>query len=140
MGNSIQEAVQVFCPICSRGVLVRNESMYRCPRCDRQVCRPCFDKEHRLCVECCGPLKGRPNTGPTFPAADEPVPAVDQPPPVARRDRAKQGVWFFLTGIVAFVAIMLSSLVVTVPGWLTPVVAGIGVIAFVGGIILILKN
>ena len=140
MGNSIQEAVQVFCPICSRGVLVRNESMYRCPRCDRQVCRPCFDKEHRLCVDCCGSLKGKPNTGPYIPSADESRTFEETPVPATRRDRTKQGVWFFLTGIVAFVAIMLSSLFVTVPSWLTPVAAAIGVVAFVGGIIMILRD
>lgn len=140
MGKSIQEAVQIFCPICARGVLVRNESMYKCPQCEREVCRPCFDKEHRQCVDCCGTMKGKPNPRPSNPLADELEAMPGALPRSSRADRTRQGVWFFLTGIVAFVAIMLLGLFVTVPAWLTPVAAGIGVIAFVGGIIMILTD
>ncbi|GEM_PF-1559909 len=142
MSESIQEAVQVFCPICARGVIVRNESMYKCPACERQVCRPCFDKEHRLCVECCGPMKGTPNVRSAVQQAGgsrhacAAAPAAGQRP----RDRTRQGIWFFLAGITAFVAVMLLSLFVRIPVWLTPAAAGVGVVAFVAGIVLILKD
>lgn len=50
-----QRPVQVFCDICSRGVLVWKESMYRCPACSRQVCAECFDRNLRKCAVCGAP-------------------------------------------------------------------------------------
>ncbi|MCU0607739.1 MAG: hypothetical protein MUF78_10055 [Candidatus Edwardsbacteria bacterium] len=141
MSESIQEVVQVFCPICARGVIVRNESMYKCPACGRQVCRPCFDKEHRLCIECCGPMKGTPNPRPTA-GREERWTAREAPGrsrPVGR-DRTRQGIWFFGAGIAAFAAVMVTSLFVSVPPWLTTAAAGAGVLSFVGGIVIILRD
>ena len=50
--KTIQEVIQIFCPICSKGILVRNESMYKCKKCSKEVCLVCFDRPARLCVEC----------------------------------------------------------------------------------------
>ncbi|MRR09797.1 hypothetical protein EG831_06945 [bacterium] len=141
MTESINEVVQVFCSICARGVIVRNESMYKCPACGRQVCRPCFDKEHRLCIECCGPMKGTPNPRPAagreqrFASGDGGGGAQHR-----GRDRTRQGIWFFGAGIAAFAAVMVASLFVTAPPWLTTAAAGAGVLSFVGGIVMILRD
>lgn len=142
MAESIQEVVQVFCPICARGVIVRNESMYKCPACGRQVCRPCFDKDHRLCVECRGPMDGKRSPRPA-PAAAPPQRYGDDrggPSRPRGRDRTRQGIWFFGAGIAAFAAVMVASLWISVPPWLTTAAAGAGVLAFVGGIVMILRD
>lgn len=55
--KTIQEVIQIFCPICSKGVLVRNESMYKCKKCGKEVCQICFDRQVRLCVECANEAK-----------------------------------------------------------------------------------
>lgn len=55
--KTIQEVIQIFCPICSRGVIVRNESMYKCKKCGKEVCQICFDRQVRLCVECANEAK-----------------------------------------------------------------------------------
>ncbi len=52
-----ERVIQVFCDICSRGVLVWRESMYKCPTCGKQVCFGCFDTSHRQCVDCSRPVR-----------------------------------------------------------------------------------
>jgi hypothetical protein len=52
-----ERVIQVFCDICSRGVLVWRESMYKCPDCGKQVCHACFHSPHRQCVECSRPQR-----------------------------------------------------------------------------------
>jgi hypothetical protein len=134
------DSIQVFCPICARGVLIRNESMYKCPQCQRVVCRPCFDKEHRLCVDCCDPqLKGKPR-GPGrshIPALADPALAPSAAP---ARDHTRQGIILFVAGIVALVSVMVLGLFLTIPSWLTGVIAGAACLSFTFGIVQLLKN
>lgn len=52
-----ERVIQVFCDICSRGVLVWRESMYKCPDCGKQVCSSCFDSAHRQCMDCSRPKR-----------------------------------------------------------------------------------
>jgi hypothetical protein len=52
-----ERVIQVFCDICSRGVLVWRESMYKCPKCGKQVCHTCFHPPHKMCVECSRPQR-----------------------------------------------------------------------------------
>ena len=132
------EAIQVFCPICARGVLIRNESMYKCPRCQREVCRPCFDKEHRLCVDCCGPLlKGKPRVND---AADRPDPDGPPLPQAPSRDRTRDGIWLLVAGVVLIAAAMLLSLFLSIPNWLMTILAGIACVLFVLGMTRLLKG
>jgi hypothetical protein len=55
--KSVQDVIQIFCHICSRGVIVRNESMFKCKKCGKEVCQVCFDRQARLCVECVAEAK-----------------------------------------------------------------------------------
>lgn len=43
---------QHFCDICSRGVILRREPVFKCRGCGRIVCRDCFNSPMRLCEEC----------------------------------------------------------------------------------------
>jgi len=43
---------QVFCDVCSRGVTLNWEHIYRCRGCGRVVCKDCFRPELKLCSEC----------------------------------------------------------------------------------------
>ena len=52
----MSDAVQVFCDICSRGVLVFKEPMYKCKNCGKQVCETCFSKDYKVCAECAKPI------------------------------------------------------------------------------------
>ena len=138
MDKEIVDSIQVFCPICARGVLIRNESMYKCPQCQRVVCRPCFDKEHRLCVDCCDPqLKGKPRRASHIPALEDP----DEPQPARpSRDRTKEGVWLFVAGVVLIAGAMVMSLLVSIPNWLMTIVAGVACILFILGMTHLLRN
>ncbi len=42
----------VFCDVCSRGVMLNWEHIYRCRLCSKHVCRDCFDAELKLCIDC----------------------------------------------------------------------------------------
>ncbi len=131
MSKEVADSIQVFCPICARGVLVRNESMYKCPKCQRVVCRPCFDKEQRLCVDCCDPqLKGKPRG-----SGHSVVPA-----PAAAPNRTRRGVALFVAGIAALVAVVVLGLFVTLPNWLTGIIVCAACISFTLGIVQLLKN
>jgi hypothetical protein len=52
-----ERVIQVFCDICSRGVLIWKESMYKCQRCGKQVCHTCFDTSLKQCLECARPVR-----------------------------------------------------------------------------------
>jgi hypothetical protein len=43
---------QVFCDVCSRGVTLNWEHIYRCRACSRHTCKECFRPELKLCSEC----------------------------------------------------------------------------------------
>jgi hypothetical protein len=43
---------QVFCDVCSRGVTLNWEHIYRCRLCGKHVCIECFRPELKLCAEC----------------------------------------------------------------------------------------
>jgi hypothetical protein len=141
MAPEATDSIQVFCPICARGVLIRNESMYKCPRCERVVCRPCFNKEHRLCVECCDPqTKGRPRSTSPIPALSDPDDPHPAQPVRLPRDRTRQGIALFVTGIAALVAVVVLGQFVTLPNWLTALIVCAACISFTLGIVQLLKD
>lgn len=43
---------QVFCEVCSRGVLISREPVYKCRQCGKVVCRDCFHSPLRQCEDC----------------------------------------------------------------------------------------
>lgn len=43
---------QQFCEVCSRGVILGRESVYKCAGCGKIVCRDCFHPQQRQCDEC----------------------------------------------------------------------------------------
>lgn len=57
----MSEGVQVFCDICSRGVLIHKESIYKCKKCGKQVCVDCFDRGFIICKECAKPIRLKQN-------------------------------------------------------------------------------
>lgn len=136
MDKVIQEAVQVFCQICSRGVIVRNESMFKCKACGREVCRACFSREERLCIECAG--DSRPQD-------------LRRAAPPGRRDegrprefpeeprRTRRDVWLVIAGMLLFTAGIGTSLLPMVPFWAGLAAAGAGVIMLAKGLIGLLK-
>lgn len=93
-----QRPVQVFCDICSRGVLVWKESMYRCPGCGKQVCADCFDRKHRKCHACCAPEREQ------LRLQRENAALLDEERRIAAmRTRNLQATWGGIIGAVAFV-------------------------------------
>jgi len=48
---------QVFCDVCHRGVLINQESMYKCEACARQVCGTCWDSRYNICSICSQPYR-----------------------------------------------------------------------------------
>ncbi|MCK5116888.1 MAG: hypothetical protein KAR44_09830 [Candidatus Aegiribacteria sp.] len=44
--------VQIFCDICSKGVLVHKSSMYKCRVCGKQVCNSCWVSKYNKCRLC----------------------------------------------------------------------------------------
>ncbi|MDM7993542.1 MAG: hypothetical protein QUS11_09525 [Candidatus Fermentibacter sp.] len=43
---------QLFCEVCSRGVILGRESVYKCAVCGKIVCRDCFHTPQKQCDEC----------------------------------------------------------------------------------------
>ena len=132
--KGIEKVSQIFCPICSRGVLVENESMYKCKLCNRVVCRPCFDKEHRLCVEC----NKASHQGIWVP--EDLSQQTIMKPEVDGKSYRKMGVWFVISGLVVFSGVTLGSVLVEIPKWLVVILAVGGIYLFVRGIMLLLKD
>jgi hypothetical protein len=128
MDKGIQEVIQVFCPICSRGVIVRNESMFRCKQCGRDVCRSCFDREERFCIECVGGRKPQDlrRSGEGHPPAVSRAKGTETAPEGSRRDAR-----LVVAGLVVFAAGLSTSLLMAVPLWagLVAAAAGIGMMA-----------
>ncbi len=134
MERGIQEVIQVFCSICSRGVLVRNESMYKCKKCGREICRGCFDKEHRLCLECV--KEAMPETGSRMEIFKAAQPSgIDDP-----KARRKQHVWMIIVGIVMFGGVLLLSVIIYIPGLVVMAVAAAGLYLAVRNMLNMLKN
>ena len=106
MERGIQEVIQVFCSICSRGVLVRNESMYKCKQCGQEVCRSCFDREQRLCVEC---VKQK---MPEAANKVERIKTMHQVSDDKPSNYYKKAIWLMVVGLVLFTGVLLLSIVI----------------------------
>jgi hypothetical protein len=122
--------VQVFCQICSRGVIVRNESMCKCKACGREVCRACFDREERQCIECVGERKPH--------DLRKPAAAKEAAEPVAREKATakaadKRNVVLTIVGMALFATGISTSLLPVIPLWA-------GLVAAVGGVFLFAKG
>lgn len=134
MESGIQEVIQIFCSICSRGVLVRNESMYKCKKCGREVCRGCFDKEHRLCLECVE------ETIPEAANKMEKFKAFQSHSPEEPQERKKQHIWLIVLGFVIFGGVLLSSIFMYIPDLVVLIVAVAGLFLAVRNILNLLNN
>jgi hypothetical protein len=139
MDGSIQEAIQVFCPICARGVIVRNESMFKCKRCGREVCRACFDRDERQCLECVGERKPHDLRSAKHQIKDEgSAPEMPRPSPAAERPRT--AVWLVASGLFLFAAGLSTSLLPAIPFWAGLLTAVAGVVLFAKGLISLLRS
>ena len=134
MERGIQEVIQVFCSICSRGVLVRNESMYKCKKCGREICRGCFDKEHRLCLECV--KETMPEVGDRM----ENFIAVQNSNIEDPKNRIKQHIWMIVIGIVMFGGVLLLSVIIYIPVLVVLAIAVSGLYLAVRNMLNMLKN
>ncbi|MDP2807084.1 MAG: hypothetical protein Q8O74_02970 [bacterium] len=114
--KTIQEAIQIFCPICSKGILVRNESMYKCKKCGKEVCQICFDRQVRLCVECASEAK-KENT------YLEQRPGPREPSGKTGRQSRKVGLFLLIAGLVVIPAAFLVGVIVNLPHM--PIVVGV---------------
>lgn len=130
MEKGIQDGIQVFCSICSRGVIVRNESMFKCKWCGREVCRTCFDREGRACVECVGERKPRDLSRPA--SAPEPGKSFVRTTESASPS-SKNNALFVIAGVVLFAAGISTSMMPFIPLWA-------GLVAAVGGVLLLAKG
>lgn len=130
MDKVIQEVVQVFCQICSRGVIVRNESMFKCKACGREVCRTCFDREERQCVECVGERKPQDLRKPAA-AAKPAEPFVRNN--VEAKTTSKRNVMMVIVGVALFATGISTSLLPVIPLWA-------GLVVAVGGVVLLAKG
>jgi hypothetical protein len=100
-----QRPIQVFCDVCSRGVLVWKESMYRCPACGKQVCVDCFDRNLRKCHACAGPEREQ------LRLQRENAALLDEERRIAAMHARKlQATW---GGILGAIAVVLGSALVT---------------------------
>ncbi len=43
---------QQFCEVCSRGVILSRESLFKCIQCGKVVCRNCFHAQQKQCDDC----------------------------------------------------------------------------------------
>jgi len=134
MERGIQEVIQVFCSICSRGVLVRNESMYKCKQCGLEVCRSCFDKEHRLCVECVR------QKAPEAPNKMERIKALQQDRDEKSELDKKTQITVMILGFALFGGVLLLSVVIYIPEWVVLAVAVLGLYLGIRNILNLLKN
>lgn len=114
--RTIQDAVQIFCPICSKGVIVRNESMYKCKKCGKEVCQICFDRQVRLCVECAGEAKKEDTYS-------ELRPGVGVPLKKPSSQNKKTGLILLIFGLVVIPATFLMGVLVNLP--YMPVIVGL---------------
>jgi hypothetical protein len=121
--KTINEVIQIFCPICSKGVLVRNESMYKCKKCGKEVCQICFDRQVRLCVECANEAK-KENT------YSELRPGVRELPGQPVKQNRKLGLFLLIAGLVAIPAAFIAGVLVYFP--YMPVAVGILVLVGFG--------
>ena len=106
--KTIQEVIQIFCPICSKGILVRNESMYKCKKCGKEVCQICFDRQVRLCVECANEAKKEDTYS-------DLRPGVGVPSGKPRKQNKKTGLFLLITGLVVIPATFLVGVLVNLP-------------------------
>jgi len=130
--KTIQEAIQVFCPICSKGILVRNESMYKCKKCGKEVCLVCFDRPARLCVECVSEAKKESTYSELKPAARE---SSGQPGIQSR----KAGLIMLISGLTLIPATFLVGALVNLPymSILVGVLEIVGFVLFIKGFLII---
>jgi hypothetical protein len=130
--KTIQEVIQIFCPICSKGVIVRNESMYKCKKCGKEVCQICFDRQVRLCVECAGEAK-KEN------AYLELRPGVVEPIKKPKKQNHKIGLLLLITGLVIIPVGFLLGVFVILP--YMPLLVGVlelaGFFLFIKGFIMV---
>jgi hypothetical protein len=106
--KSVQDVIQIFCHICSRGVIVRNESMFKCKKCGKEVCQVCFDRQVRLCVECANEAKKEDTYSELRPGVREPL---VQP---VKQNR-KLGLFLLIGGLVVIPATFLVGVLVNLP-------------------------
>jgi hypothetical protein len=100
-----ERVIQVFCDICSRGVLVWRESMYKCPDCGKQVCSGCFDGPHRQCMDCSRPKREAEEMSRLVARQ-----AAEEQEREAARIRASNRLWI---GILSAVALVTAASIVT---------------------------
>jgi hypothetical protein len=106
--KTIQEVIQIFCPICSKGILVRNESMYKCKKCGKEVCQICFDRQARLCVECASEAKKEDTYS-------ELRPGVRPPSGQLTKQNRKLGMFLLISGLVIIPAAFMTGAFVNLP-------------------------
>ena len=128
--KSVQDVIQIFCHICSRGVIVRNESMFKCKKCGKEVCQVCFDRQARLCVECVAEAK-KEGVNPEF------KPIIDTPPAKGGKQNRKMGLLLIACGMVVIIATFLVGAVLNLSSLAVGVLELAGFALFIKGFMMV---
>jgi uncharacterized membrane protein YvbJ len=128
--KTVQDVIQIFCPICSKGILVRNESMYKCKKCGKEVCSMCFDRQARLCVECVAEAK-KEGVNPEY------RPIIDAPKAKVVKHSRKTGLILVVSGIVVIIATFLVGAFYNLPSLVVGVLELAGFALFIKGFMMV---